>query len=256
MHRFQIDPTLIKNDLVFLDEKESHHAISVLRLKAGDAVCVMDGKGRSFRGVVSGIADGRLRVKLDPFKGSSMEMVQRSQITIAVSVIKPERMELAIQKACELGVHKIIPLHSERCIIKLSKERWEEKIKRWRRIAAESCKQCGLSAVPEITEVRDIKKTLSDPNNYDNILLPTLAVPAQSLYAALTESKGGRILALIGPEGDFTEKEAESAILSGAVPVTLGPLVLRTETAVIYFLSAVNFFYREINSQEKPSASI
>ena len=113
MHRFQIDPASIKNNLVLLDKKESHHAVAVLRLKRGDTVGLSDGKGCSFRGAVAGIEDGRLRVSIEsssePLSGTAGRP-SHFQITLAASVIKPERMEFAIQKACELGVHSIIPV--------------------------------------------------------------------------------------------------------------------------------------------------
>ena len=251
MHRFQIDSASIKNSSVLLDEKESHHAVSVLRLKTGEPVVLIDGKGRSFLGSVSGIEDGRLRVKIEPPLDSPTGTTERSshfQITMAVSVIKPERMELLIQKACELGVHSIIPVRSERSIIKLPKERWQEKIKRWQKIASESCKQCGLLLIPEVHEVTDLKNVFSDASAYDRIIIPTLVVSTKPLYEVLKGSRVGRLLVLIGPEGDFTKKEVALAASHGAVPVTLGPLVLRTETAVIYLMSALNFFYREIAS--------
>ncbi len=256
MHRFQINPDGIKKGSVLLDEKESHHAASVLRLKTGDAVGLLDGKGHSFRGVVAGIENCRLRVRIKPDPALSAHASRRSldvQITIAVSVIKPERMEILIQKACELGVTAIIPVRSERSIIKLSKERWQEKIKRWRKIAAESCKQCGLPAIPEIHEAVDLKNVLLNSGTYDKILIPTLAAPTRPLYEALKKSGRGRVLTLIGPEGDFTPSEIASSVACGAIPVDLGPWVLRTETAAIYLLSALNFFYREIDNGERSS---
>ncbi len=249
MHRFQIDPREVRDGVVLLDPKESHHAISVLRLKTGDQVGLLDGQGHSLQGVVANIQEGRLRVRINTSQKdtpSPPSLASPLQITLVVSVIKPERMELLIQKACELGVRAIVPVRSERSIVKLSKERWQEKTKRWRKIAQESCKQCGLPVIPEIHETTDLENVLSDTGAYDKILIPTLIVPAQPLGEALKKSRRGRWLALIGPEGDFTEKEVAVAVSHGALPVSLGPLVLRSETAAIYLLSALNFFYREI----------
>ena len=249
MPRFQIDARHICDGKVSLDKKESHHAISVLRLKTGDTVDLIDGKGHSFMGVVLGRRAGRLDVRLEPQLSEPANDHTRSatdlQITIAVSAIKPARMELLIQKACELGAHSIIPMRSERCIIKLSKERWEEKIRRWQKIAAESCKQCGLAAIPRINVCVDYKEVFLRHKDFDLILIPTLTVKPASLYDTLTKSAGGRILVLVGPEGDFTKNEVEHAVSLGAIPVTLGPLVLRTETAAMHILSVLNFFYRE-----------
>lgn len=247
MRRFQINAERIQNGSILLDERESHHAISVLRLKASQTVRLMDGKGNLFMGVIAGLENGRVRVRVDEGRPSeSARSLLPVQITIAVSVIKPERMELLIQKACELGVTAIIPVRSDRSIIKLSKERWEDKIVRWRKIAAESCKQCGLPTTPRIHETADLKDVLSDAESYDQILIPTLEGATRSLCETLKKSAPGKLLALIGPEGDFSPKEVECAISCGAEPVSLGPLVLRTETAALYLLSTLSFFYREV----------
>ena len=255
MSRFQVDPKNIFEGRVWLDKKESHHAISVLRLKPGDVVDLIDGRGHSFKGRITDMQDRRLGVRIQPLVAAqsthSDHPLDDLQITLAVSVIKPERMELLIQKACELGVSSIIPVRSERSIIKLSRERWQEKIKRWRKIAAESCKQCGLTIIPQVTELVDFKSLFSSAKDFDRVLIPTLAVTTTSLYEALTPSNSRRIFVLIGPEGDFTKKEAELAVAAGAVTVSLGPLVLRTETAAMYILSVLNFFYREISKKGK-----
>ena len=141
MPRFFIKPDQVKEGVVLLDQDESRHAISVLRLKSGDAVQLLDGQGGSFSGVVIGTQNGRLSV----MKTENLSSVAQPaiSITLAVSVIKPERMELLIQKACELGISALVPILSERSIVRLSEDRWQGKIKRWQKIAKESCKQCA-----------------------------------------------------------------------------------------------------------------
>src|SRR3989338_2340001 len=180
MPRFQVDPKNILEGHVWLDKNESHHAISVLRLKTGDVVDLIDGRGYNSKGRITDTKDGRLGVRIQSVMAApstrSDHPLDGLQITFAVSVIKPERMELLIQKACELGVSSIIPMRSERSIIKLSRERWQEKIKRWRKIAAESCKQCGLTVIPQVTELVDFKRLFSFVKDFDRILIPTLAV--------------------------------------------------------------------------------
>ena len=256
MPRFRIDPKAIQNGKVFLNPKESHHAVSVLRVKTGDAVDLIDGEGNSFKGIVTIAHNSGLEVRVETklnTKISSKDAPGSFRVTLAVSAIKTERMELLIQKACELGVHEIIPMRSERSIIKLSKERWQEKIKRWQKIASESCKQCGLAAIPKISESVDFKDVFTGQRKFDGILIPTLSATTKPLYDTLKKSPAGGLLVLIGPEGDFTKKETELAVSHGALPVSLGPLVLRTETAAIYVLSVINFFYREIEQvKENP----
>ena len=119
MPRFYIDPDSIKNGAALLSKEESHHAAKVFRLKAGDTVDLFDGKGHRFQGVISGFEEGRLlAVKVE--KTASLAPLP-VEITLAVSVIKPERMDTLLEKSSELGVKAIIPLMTERCVIKLSK---------------------------------------------------------------------------------------------------------------------------------------
>ena len=244
MHRFQISPGSIKEGLVILDPKESHHALSVLRVKPGETVELLDGKGGSYQGVIASSQKGRVKVSVSAPR--AVRQKSRVPVTLAVSVIKPERMELLIQKACELGADRIIPLISERTVVRLSRERWEAKGVRWQKIAAESCKQCARAQTPEILGVVEFKKFIGQVSGYGTVLIPTLAVPVKSLYHSLNANKDAHsVLVLIGPEGDFSRSEVESAILSGAQPVTLGPLVMRSETAALYTLSVVRFFYGE-----------
>jgi 16S rRNA (uracil1498-N3)-methyltransferase len=247
MPRFFIDPGSVNGDLVTLSAEESHHALSVMRLKKGDTTDLFDGRGNRFGGRVVDIKEGRVSVRLEP-RAASAESLKTSpvDITLAVSVIKPERMDTLVQKAAELGAVAIIPVLSDRSVVKLSAERWEAKVARWRKIALESCKQCGQPSIPVISEPRKLKDVLADAAGYDKILIPTLEVPGAILGDALGPSEAGRILVLIGPEGDFTAKEVELAVSRGARPVSLGPLVLRSETAALYLLSVLNFYYREV----------
>lgn len=251
MRRFFIDPAQMRGDTVTLSPEESHHAVDVLRLKKGDAVDLFDGRGNRSAGKVVGIKEGSVSVRLE--RGAELSgkpSAPPAEVTLAVSVIKPERMEYLIQKAAELAASTIIPVLSERSVVKLSEERWEAKVKRWRKIALESCKQCGQPRVPDVSEPLKLKDVLADPARYDKILIPTLEVRGDILGKTLGLSQaGGRILVLIGPEGDFTAKEVELAVSRGALPVSLGPLVLRSETAALYLLSVLNFYYREMAPQ-------
>src|SRR3989338_5917950 len=243
MPRFYFKPEQAKEGVVTLDEKESHHAISVLRLEAGEAVDLFDGSGKRFRGIVTGREKGRLLVALD--KTEARAVAQAIQITLAVSVIRSERMEFLIQKACELGVTAIVPLLTQRSIVKLSSERWKSKIRRWEKIALESCKQCGRPTIPQLMPVQSYKPFLDHASqSYDRLLIPTLALKGKTLSQALQEARPKNLLALIGPEGDFSREEVDLAVACGATPISLGPLVLRSETAAIYLLSCVIFFYQ------------
>ncbi len=240
MHRFYLDSKLIQDGLVELSDKESLHAKKVLRLGPGDAVELFDGLGKSFQGIISSVRARRVSVLVrelprDPESGI--------RISLACGVIKPDRMEWMLEKACELGVYQWYPLLTQRVVVHLSAERWKTKIGRWRKIALESCKQCGRSKIPEIQEPLTFKNLIREFPKYDIVFIPTLAVVGENFHAALSSrSQADKILILIGPEGDFTAEEVRQALEAGAVAVDLGKLVMRAETAALFALSAAQFF--------------
>ena len=246
MPRFFIDSDLTQAGSISLNREESRHAVSVMRLKEGDPIELFDGRGHAAAARVKGIKNGRVSVLLTELKNESRPA--GVAVTLAACVIRPERMEMIIQKACELGAAEIVPILSERGIVRLSKERWESKETRWRKVILESCKQCGQSRMPRLGRVRDFADFIRDLPSFDKIILPTLTVPAKRLVDALGTRRPGNALVLIGPEGDFTKKEAASAMALGACPVSLGPRVLRSETAAIYALSTLLFYYSEVLS--------
>ena len=249
MPRFFIKADKIAAGQVYLDVHETRHAVSVFRLKKGDTLDLFDGKGQRFLGIAEDVRDGKLSVRVT--EKSKVLFPSPVQVTLGVGVFRPERMEILIQKATELGAHAIIPLLTERGIVKLSPDRWDAKLKRWEKIVQESCKQCGLSFAPEIAKPALFKNFISEIKHYDAAIIPTLQGEVTPLTEALPETTPRRLLALIGPEGDFSPKEASLALAEGAKPVTLGPLVLRSETAGIYVLSALHFFYREVAGEKK-----
>lgn len=243
MSRFFIDASGIRGDQAFLDSNETHHAVSVFRVKKGDVLELFDGKGNRFLAVAGEVSDGKLSARIT--ERAIGRFASCAQVTLAIAVFRPERMEILIQKACELGAYAVVPLISERSIIKLSQDRWESKIKRWRKIIQESCKQCGLAFSPEITAPDSLKNFMPKIKNYDLALIPTLEGQTQLLAQSLPPLPPRRLLALIGPEGDFSPGEVAAALKAGAKPVSLGPLVMRSETAGIYILSAIHFFYSQ-----------
>lgn len=244
MSRFYFDPQKAADGVVLLEENESRHALKVLRLKTGDTVELLDGKGKSFQGFVVGEEAGRLKVQIN----ANSAAVHRSHsipAALACSVIKPDAMDWMIQKACELGAADIFPVLSERSIVKLAQDKWASRTARWQRIAEEACKQCGLTIVPRLSELQKLKDLLVSKHGYQKVLIPTLAVKGRPLSVVLKAASSKSILVMIGPEGDFTPKEVEDAVKQGAEPVSLGPLVMRSETAALYTLSAIRFYYDE-----------
>lgn len=242
MPRFIIDSSQIKNNSVTLSAEESRHALQVLRVKSGDVIDLFDGKGGEYRGIVIAVKNNTVSLSLDKSKARSVTL---PQITLAVSVIKPERMDLLLQKASELGVGTIIPLLTERTVVRLPKERWDAKLVRWQKIVKEACKQCGQTQIPTVHPVRKMEDFLKEQKNTELLLIPTLATSTMPLEEALRKSSATKATVLIGPEGDFTPQEVGMALQKGALPVSLGPLVMRSETAALYMLSVLLFFFQQ-----------
>jgi 16S rRNA (uracil1498-N3)-methyltransferase len=239
MHRFHIAPPVPVDGTISLDKKEAHHAVSVLRIKAGEIVELLDGQGGVFQGLIASADKSGVNVSVLAKKASLPKTVP---VTLAAAVIKPEAMDLLVQKAAELGADAIVPLISERTVVRLSPERWESKTSRWKKIAQEACKQCGRPVPPDVRQALSFSDFCRELSSYGLVLLPTLAVETNDLQSTLAAAGSVRsALVMIGPEGDFSKKEAEQAILSGAKPVSLGPLVLRSETAALFALSVLQF---------------
>lgn len=239
MARFLIDPHDVKDGEIYLSQKETHHAVSVYRTKIGDVLELIDGKGAAYRGIALSVENRRLRIALE--KKSTGSSGSEAGILLAMSLIKPELMDLVIQKACELNVRCLIPLVTDRTIIRLSADQQKKKHERWQKISQESAKQCGRLSLPEIRPITPLRNFLETSLEVDKIFIPTLCVESVSLKEAIQGQTAKKVLVLIGPEGDFTPKETALAMALGAEAVSLGPLIMRAETAAIYMLSVLNF---------------
>ena len=247
MHRFYIPPEQWDPGALRLDESESHHCLSVLRLQPGDKVVVFNGHGQEATAQIT--ADGtRRQVSLTALhKAKSPPLACR--ITLAQAVPKGKNMDLIVQKATELGAAAIAPLLSERTV---SRPEGEEgaaaKQAKWQAVVIEAAKQCGQNWLPTVAAPRPLKDFFNQPGGYDLMLIASLQPDARHLRPILEEYAGGHggkrpasALVLVGPEGDFTPAEIGLARSAGCRAITLGPIVLRTETAAIYCLSVLSY---------------
>lgn len=224
-----------------LSASESHHALDVLRLGVGGKITVFDGAGREGTAQIVDAAKNGLGLKI---LQQSKQARPPALVTLAQAIPKGKNMDLIIQKAVELGASRIVPLLSDRTVVSLDADDAAKKKARWEEIALEACKQCGQNWVPEITLPRDPKSAFDTGSmKSDLMLIASLQPDAQPLKKILAETKdaSGRapasVTILVGPEGDFTPAELGLAKSNGCRPLTLGPIILRTETAAIYCLS-------------------
>ena len=242
MHRFYIPPEAWTPEDMVLPEAESHHCLNVLRLGQGDRVTAFNGRGYEIMTTIAEAQKGA--VKLDSCPPQKTPELQ-THITLCQAVPKGKNMDLIIEKATELGVAEIHPLLSERTIIRLDAEEREKKREKWQRVAIEACKQSGQNWLPAVHTPQPPESFFTSGfPDCDLPLVASLQPGSRRLKEILSgyrtdneDSTPKSALILIGPEGDYTPAEINMAQNAGCLPMTLGPIVLRTETAAIYSLS-------------------
>ena len=244
MHRFYISPENWDPRALILRDNEVHHARDVLRMKRGDRVVVFNGRGREITAEILDLA--RDEVHLRKLQENETQPL-RCRITLGQAIPKGKNMDLIVQKAVEIGAAEIAPLVSERTIVDLDAKEAEQKREKWQQIAIEAAKQCGQNWVPTVQAPRKLKEFFSEPITHDIRFIGSLQPDALHLKHVLSEYRerhGDRpqtVLMMVGPEGDFTPAELALAKSQACQPITLGPIILRVETAAIYCLSVLSY---------------
>ena len=244
MHRFYLPPERCAGSSLRLDGREAHHALQVLRLRRGELVTVLDGVGNEFLCAVetSSRAALTLSVSLKNFVTAPP-----CAVTLLVGLPKGKIIESIMQKAVELGVRRVVPILSEHVVSHLDDDDVEKKRDKWQMVAIEAIKQCGAAWLPKIEAPVTIGKFLERREKFDLSLVGSLQKERRHPREVLCEFESRQkrlpqnIGVWIGPEGDFSLSELAAIQNSGALPVSLGPLVLRVETAAIYCLSFLNY---------------
>lgn len=225
-----------------MDSEESHHCSHVLRLNEGDRVTVFDGAGREGQATIASTTSSRVTLKI---AGTTKTPPPPCEITLAQAIPKGKNMDLIVQKAVELGASKLVPILSDRTIVQLDADETAKKREKWRTVALEACKQCGQNHLPVISAPMNMKDFLERADKSSLLLIASLQPDARTLKFVLseyTQQHGAlpkRVTVFVGPEGDFTPAEISLAKSHGCQPITLGPIILRTETAAIYCLSVL-----------------
>ena len=218
-HRFHVTTPLALDSLVDLTGDELHHAVRVVRVRAGEQIELFDGQGAAARGVIEQIDRDRAVVRIEQWVSARETRVA---MHLAMSIINLEKFELVLQKATELGVRSIIPLETERC--ELRPERYRSKGERWSKIVFEAVKQCGRATIP----------TVEAPATFESVMTRAEAkllfdADAEPSHPATFEE----VILFVGPEGGWGEDELQLARASGCSFSRLGPRRLRAETAAI-----------------------
>ena len=258
MHRFYLSPEHWDPSALTLRDAEAHHARDVLRIKSGSRLVVFNGRGREVTAEVLDLTRGEIRLrKLHETETPPL----RCRMTLGQAIPKGKNMDLIVQKAVEIGAAEIAPLISERTIVDLDPKEAEQKQSKWEQTAIEAAKQCGQNWLPTVATPRKLKDFFGVATGlrpvpashsevattHDLRLIGSLqpdAIHLRDVLADYREQHHDRpksVLMMVGPEGDFTPAELALAKSNGCRPITLGPIILRVETAAIYCLSVLSY---------------
>jgi len=236
VHRLFVDTDLGARSTIELPEAAAHHAARVLRLADGDAVVLFDGRGGEYEARL--VISGRSRVSAKTGERRDTERESPLRVTLVQAISSSDKMDFTIQKAVELGVAAIQPVHGAKSLVRLSGDREEKKRAHWQRIVIAACEQCGRNRLPEVRETLSVEACSRNPGEAELRLL--LSPDAKAGLGSLKPRIGQAVVVAAGPEAGFSDDEEKILRRAGFVPLRLGPRILRTETAALAALAALN----------------
>jgi 16S rRNA (uracil1498-N3)-methyltransferase len=229
--RFWVEDRLSPGAMLDLPAEVARH-VAALRLREGDAIALFNGAGGEHAATLARVAKNQCVAKIGERR--DVERESTLQITLALGISAGDRMDFAVQKATELGVVRIVPLETERAVVRLAAPRAERRLAHWRAVAVAACEQCGRNRVPELAPVVAFDEFLQQPGEGLRLLL---SPAAGKRLADFVRSEAVTIL--IGPEGGLSPGERSRALERGFSAVRFGPRVLRTETAPLAAIAAL-----------------
>jgi 16S rRNA (uracil1498-N3)-methyltransferase len=232
---------LAENSLIELDKAASHHLAQVLRANVGDEVTLFNGEGGEYHAIIKSITKKIVTVQLNQLVTCETESFL--DLWLAQGISRAEKMDYTIQKAVELGVKKIIPLLTERCNVKLDEERRQKRWQHWQSIIIHASEQSGRACIPTLEKINELESWLHKPTNMGQGFVLT---PDAGSTLKQVQPKPGSMVLLIGPEGGLSRVEVDQACQQGFKPLSLGPRILRTETAGVAALAAFQALFGDI----------
>jgi len=230
-----------EKSMLIADKKQLRHIVNVLRFRAGDKIVVFDGQGKDYQGTIKEIKKNQIEIFIEKTSETNKDAVL---ITLACAIPKRTKFDFIVEKCTELGVDKIIPMQTTRTEASFDKERMLSKINHWQQIAINASEQSQRSFVPEIIEISKFETIISAIDKYDLAIMPALEEKRNQIAETINPFRGKDIIVFIGPEGDFTQEEVKLAKVNGVKLVTLGPRVLKVDTAAIYAISILNYLLK------------
>jgi 16S rRNA (uracil1498-N3)-methyltransferase len=228
-----VDAEELKREVVTLSSAESHHLARVLRIQSGQEITLFDGQGNVAEGCIETSSKTAVEVRVSSRVTVPPPAVQ---IDLVQAVPKPDRWDWVMQKAVELGVSNIIPILTQHTEFKPN----EKKTARWQKIVLNAAQQCEIRWLPKLQALENFETMLSTFGKYDLVIIGSLYEGAKPFRTVPMEGIT-KVALLIGPEGDFRQDEVDRAVANGAIPVSFGERILRTETAAIFGLSVLAY---------------
>jgi 16S rRNA (uracil1498-N3)-methyltransferase len=245
MHRFFIKNESIEKDRITVYGEDVQHISKVLRLQIGEKIVLCDGEGSDYLAAIESMDKSSVRTIILDKEASKGE--PGVEVVLYQGIPKSTKMDLIIQKCTEMGIIRVVPVFTVRTIVKLESEKDErKKVERWTKIAEEAAKQSGRGIIPTIEMPMTLTEALKDAARLDAVIVAYELEGSLSIKEALRNHKGSSIGFFIGPEGGFDSSEIEKAKAAGAVPVTLGSRILRTETAGVAVLTSIMYEYDQM----------
>lgn len=241
MHRFFVSPTAINGDHARIEGSAAHQIARVLRMQTGDHITLLDGLGFEYVVTLATIGKDEAIGRVESSAEGKGE--PRHQITLYMSLLnKADKFEWALQKCTELGAAAFVPVRSARSIADMP---GEAKMERWHRIVLEAAEQSGRAKVPLLLPAQTLQEALSEQRTTQAII-PALEARS-AIREVMADRKDSKLSIFIGPEGGFTSEEVHDAATAGVVPVSLGPRVLRAETAAVAALTMALYEFGEMD---------
>ena len=238
MHRFFVEEPAMGADGITITGGDVNHIKNVLRMSVGDKICVINGQNnKEYYCEITALGNDAVDTRICEIRESDQEL--GNEIVLFQGLPKSDKMELIIQKAVELGVHTIVPVSTDRTVVKLDAKKEANKRKRWMSISESAAKQSGRLRIPKVTQVVSFKEALEMAGKMDVRLIPyELAEGMEKTREIMSGIQPGQSVAVfIGPEGGFESSEIEKAREIGVQSITLGKRILRTETAGLVTLA-------------------
>ncbi|MDI1291640.1 MAG: 16S rRNA (uracil(1498)-N(3))-methyltransferase [Methylobacter sp.] len=244
---------LVTGKLIELDDDNGHYVRTVLRLKKDAEVILFNGQGGEYLCTVSEVSRKAVLISVEQWIDRSVE--SPLQVILGLGISRGDRMDLTVQKAVELGVNQITPLLTERCLVQFKGEKKPQRLLHWQKIVQHAAEQSGRTALPALLEVEQLQNWVGKQQGLKVFLDPyaetTLTELKPETMKACPE-RSRRVTLLTGPEGGFSDQERELAKASGFIPVRLGARILRTETASIAALAAVQLLWGDFGRVPNP----